>query len=368
MKKFFIALSVLAALTLCVVPVQANMGIPDDVPGCDAVLPFVVGMSTPAINTLVVFTDVRGYNTWNVTTQAFQNLGYNFHYTVNTIKSFTVYDNNLPGSAYDIVSADAYTIIMKMAPAIRALLEVDLDGDGINDHWAGYIDFVQTRPVRNGFIGQTLLLNLQNGQASAANTWFREVNYRSGAPMTAIVNGAPMEQWSANALARAEQNENQLPQAPATAFGLYPRFYINDANTGQTCVIIWKSENWLAVPPDRAVIPFLHVVFWDDDEHGVSSNIPLPYELNVVCLDPAYLPNLWAGYPKEGWIAIEVPDISGAGFFADTEWAGYTWMYAGGPAGESWNTLTQIHRDVRWPWAPVIALSSGWDNMGANFP
>jgi len=367
MKKFFIALSVLAALTLCVVPVQANMGIPDDVPACDAVLPFIVGMTAPAINTMVVFTDVRGYLTWNVAKQIFEDKGFNFHYTVNTIKSVTVFDENLPGTLHDIVSIDAYTILNLMAPAIRTQLEVDLDGDGINDHWAGYIYFDQTRPVRNGIIGQTLLLNLQAGMAASANTWMKEVNFRQGFPMT-LLN---IEQWSAGALARAEQNENQLPQTVPTAFGLYPRFYINDANTGQTCIIIWKSENWLAVPPDRAVIPFLHVLIYNDEEKPVSSNIPLPYELNVVCLDPAYLPNLWAGYPKEGWIAIEVPDLSGAGFFADTEWAGYTWMYAGGPAGESWNTLTQIHRDVRWLWAGQPnpnATTDGWDNIGANFP
>ena len=359
MKKFFIALSVLAALALCVVPSQANMGLPDDVPGCDAVLPFLVGMSAPAINTLVVFTDVRGYG---APPSAPAPNGWCFHYTVNTINSVTVYNDNLCGTNYDVVATDAYSILQLMAPAIRVQLEIDLDGDGINDHWAGYIYFDQTRPIRNQMIGQTLLLNLQQGQAAAANTWFKEISYYAGPPMTAGF----IEEWSADSLARAEQRENLFAPAPATAFGLYPRYFINDANTGQTCLIIWKSENWLAVPPDRAVIPFLHILFYNAEEKPVSSNLPLPHELNIVCLDPDYLPNtLHSGvYPKEGWIAIEVPDISGAGFWGDTEWAGYTWTFATGAASESWSYLTQMHRDVRWNGF----LDDGWDNIGTLTP
>lgn len=340
MKKFFIAISVLAALTFCMVPAQANMGLPDDVPGCDAVLPFLVGMNAPAINTLVVFTDVRGYG---------GAAGWNYHYTVNTIKSVTLYNDNLPGTSFDIVSTDAYTIIMKMAPAIRAQLEIDLDGDTVNDHWAGYIYFDQLPLLGNQMIGQTLLLNIQQGQAAAANTWLKE-NWLGGA-LPFVVGG--QEVWSANALASAESRVMGGVNVNATAFGLYPRYYINDANTGQTCLFLWKDANW-AAPTS------LHVFFYNDEEKKVSSNIPVPYELNIICLDPAWLPvSLFSGYPREGWIALEVPDINGAGFFAGvTDWAGYTWVFATGAAAESWSYLTQIHRDVQW--------GGSWDNFGGN--
>jgi hypothetical protein len=280
---------------------------------------------------------VRGYGT-----------GWNFHYTVNTIKSVTVYNDELKGTKHDIESTDAYTIIMKMQPAIRAQLEVDLDGDGINDHWAGYIYFDQTAPIRNQMIGQTLILNLQAGQAAGANTWMKEINNLAAG--TVMVDNNNLELWSADSLAMAEQLVDQVAVFPAGAFGLYPRFYINDANTGQTCLMIWKSANW-------PLIPYVHVNIYNDEEKPVSGNIPLPYELNIICLDPDYLPNLWTGYPKEGWIALEFPDISGAGFFGDLEWAGYTWTYATGPPSESWNYLTQIHRDVEHN-------GFGWDEEG----
>jgi len=354
MKNFFIAFSVLAALTLCVVPAQANLGLPDDVPGSDAVVPFLVAMDG-GINTLAVFTDVRGYGLAGTKSSE----GWSFHYTVNTIASKTVHDDILHGTNHDIASTDAFTIISDLSPATLVQLEIDLDMDGVNDHWAGYIYFVLDvsgdNPAGwNQMIGQTLLLNLQAGQAAGANTWFKE-----------LIAGR-MEDWSAYALAAAEARVLfGAPEADAvTGFGLYPRYYINDANTGQTCLFIWKSENWGKPPLASALVPDLHIYFYNDDEKKVSSNLPLPYELNIICLDPWYLPvALFSGYPREGWLAIEVPDLNGNGFagFEDMDWAGYTWIYATGPARESWSYLTQMHRDVEWTWGEA---GTSWDHFG----
>jgi len=113
-----------------------------------------------------------------------------------------------------------------------------------------------------------------------------------------------------------------------------------------------------------ALVPDLHIYFYNDDEKKVSSNLPLPYELNIICLDPWYLPvALFSGYPREGWLAIEVPDLNGNGFagFEDMDWAGYTWIYATGPARESWSYLTQMHRDVEWTWGEA---GTSWDHFG----
>ena len=349
MKNFFIAISVLVAMTFCMVPAQANMGIPDDVPGTDAVLPFIVGMTAPAINTLVVFTDVRGYSTLPLTGPQ----GWNFHYTVNTIKSVTIWNDNLGGTDYDIVSTDAWSIIKVIPSATLSSLEVDLDGDGVNDHWAGYIYFDQTRPNRNQMIGQTIFANIQQGQYAAANTWFKERS-TLGAPFT--IGG--IEVWTANALASAESRVLGGANVAATAFGLYPRFFIYDANTGQDCLIIWKNQNWVAAT-DPFQLPTVHITLYDEDEHPYSTNIPLPYELNIICLEPTWLPDVWAGYPKEGWLRIELPDINGNGFSGVTEWAGYNWTTATGGASESWSSLTQIHRDVRWTGQD----GNSWDNF-----
>lgn len=149
MKKLLVMISVLAALALGAAPAQALVGMPDDVPGCDVLQPFFLA-SIPGMgntNTLMVFTDVGGY-------------GIDFHYDVMTKKSETVYNDELPGTPFDVVSTDAISIIEKMAPTEKVKLEIDLDGDGVNDHYAGYMLFYAISSYSNHVIAQTLLVDL----------------------------------------------------------------------------------------------------------------------------------------------------------------------------------------------------------------
>jgi hypothetical protein len=337
MKKLFIAFAVLAALALGVVPAQALVGMPDDVPGCDVLQPFFIA-SMPGFgntNTLMVFTDVGGW--WPAKTAPV------FHYDVMTKKSVTVYNDVLVGTNYDIVPTDALTILGLMSPTARAQLQVDLDGDGINDHWAGYIYFSNV-VYANNVISQTLLVNLPAGMASSANIPAKEID--PGVPPIMISNAWGVELFSANALASAESLQIGGGALGANGFALYPRYYIDDV-TGKTFLIIWKSVNGIPLPATD-----IHIMFCNEKEDCVSSNIPLPYELNIIDVEQ-YLPaTLHTGYPKEGWIMIGVPDIYGnptPAQFGDWEWLGYTWQMATGGASESWTTLTPIHREVWWP-------------------
>ena len=82
MKKFFIALSVLAALLLGVAPSQALVGMPDDVPGADAVIPFICSTDITTgtgLNTLIAFTEVGGVTGVK---PAATNTDFNFRYDV----------------------------------------------------------------------------------------------------------------------------------------------------------------------------------------------------------------------------------------------------------------------------------------------
>lgn len=91
MKKFFMALSVLAALMLSVVPSQALIGIPDDTAGTDAVVPILCDISgETGLNTLILFMDVGQLD------------GIDFHYTIYTKRSDTVFDATLDGTAGEI--------------------------------------------------------------------------------------------------------------------------------------------------------------------------------------------------------------------------------------------------------------------------
>jgi hypothetical protein len=333
MKKFFIALSVLAALMLSVVPSQALIGMPDDTSGTDAVVPFICDISgTSGLNTLIVFLDTGLAD------------GIDFHYTILTKRSVTVYDDDLYGTAGDVVATDAFTEIAKMAPAIRTQLEVDIDGDGVMDHYAGYI-YYDNNFADNSVVGQFYLVDLPKGIAAASNIPMKE--FKDDLPPALQPQMAPLgiELFTPNALAGALtlQNGNTAAVA-ANTFGIYPRFYILDANAS-TWLLMWFSQN--------DVLGVVHTNFWDTEENNVSSNIPLWDELEIIDIEP-YLPeSLWpaATYPKEGWLDLfwttapipNYPVMTDA--VRNLEFLGWTYQQAKGAASESWTVLTPMWRD-----------------------
>jgi hypothetical protein len=360
MKKFFIALSVLAALMLSVVPSQALIGMPDDVPGTDAIVPFICDISgTTGLNTLIVFTDVGLLG------------GIDFHYTIYTVRSVTVYDDDLTGTPGDIVPTDAFTEIGKMAPALRTMLEVDLDGDGVNDHYAGYIWYDKTvvNPPTvanpwdaNSVIGQMYFVDLANGIAAATNIPMQEYADFLFARQPYVVNAAYqaamapalqyVEHFSAGALQAAKDLQSGLAFGTnlANGFGLYPRFYIQ-ASGDATWLIFWKSAN--TIPGT------LHVDFYDTDEVDVSSNIPLDDELTILDIEP-YLPlSIFPAttYPKEGWIDIEW-DLTPVGAtpaeiaaLRALEILGWTYQRAtSGTGALNWTALFPMQREVFSVW------------------
>lgn len=333
MKKFFIAFSVLAALMLSVVPSQALIGMPDDTPGTDAVVPFICDISgTTGLNTLIVFTDVGLLD------------GIDFHYTIYTVRSETVYDDDMVGTPGDIVSTDGFTEVAKMAPAIRTQLEVDLDGDGVNDHYAGYIYYdneVVATDV-NSVMGQFYLVDLANGVAAAANIPMKEYDtaLATAAFQAQMAPGAQfVELFSANAMQGAEDLQAGLA-APtdAVAFGIYPRFYIQ-ASGDATWLIFWKSAN--TIPGT------LHVDIYDTEENDVSSNIPLDDELTILDIEP-YLPvSIFptTTYPKEGWLDLEW--LTNTVALRNLEVLGWTYQQATSGSGDlNWTVLTPMVRDL----------------------
>lgn len=375
MKKIFIALSVLAVLGFGFVPANAGgIGMPDDAPGCDLVAPFFLA-SMPGVdyaNTLFVFTDVLGSAlTIKAADGSVASTGFKFHYSVNTCRSKTVYNDNLTGTKYDIEATDAQTIVSLMSDKARKELEVDLDGDTVPDHWAGYIYFDREiadsvtgakRFHQNSVVAQVLLVSLADGMASSANLpmkefnpWFQSVVY----PAQQLVTLWPdtgvtyrQEAFSPYALAAMEQAERGIfPFQAPTRFQLSPRYYIAD-ELGATWLFLWRSTNWWN-PVAMTGTKELHVLWYNDKEEAVSSNIPVPDELNIINVAD-YLPaTLHSGFVKEGWIKITVPDYNGLpGLTAANgydEWLGYTWIKAVGSASQSWTVLNAMTRWVDWP-------------------
>lgn len=323
MKKIFTILAVLGALIFIAVPAQALVGMPDDQPGVDFHWWFLTAM-TGGVNTLLVVYEVQGDSAA-------------FDFTIYDRSSDTVGDGVETITMYDMDSFDGYTYVQGLADSTD--VEIDLDGDGTNDHWFGYLFFDRTTNITsNGILAQTMLVNIPGGMYSLSNVPVREYNATPRFP--GMVDGLSVELFSATALVRAKQAQiagGVLTNA--TSFHLFPRYYVN-SSSANNYLIVWKSTMFPTAD--------LHVDWWDNDENKYSSKLPLPYELNIVDIDPLIPKFLYAAdtYPKEGWIQLDLNDKNNYGFAVGTEWLAWTWVKDGTLADTSWSGLAPVPRDA----------------------
>ena len=358
MKKFFIVLSALAALMLCVVPAQALVGSPDDVPGSDAVVPFICDRSlTSGLNTLIVFQDVR--RGWRTAVTSPTTAGNVFHYTVNTVESVTVHDANLTGTPGSVISTDAFTILAGASSAARTALQVTIDSA---EYYAGYIYFNNSQTATtvttnyNCAIGQFFFVNLAAGKAASVNIPMKEYALNSLTTNGArdIANNVYLnemvgdaggtsddsnaELFSANAaLAAMNLQAGDANPTNATTFFLFPRIFVADA-TAANWWIFWSSAN------DLPTATTIHVNIYNENETAISSNIPLDSELEIVDTK-TYLPSgLWTAYPYSGFVDLNWATSTAA--LQAQEFLGWSYLQATGTASESWTVLFPMGRDV----------------------
>ena len=190
MKKIFIALSVLAALFVAT-PSMALVGSPDNVPGYDVQMPFFLVGMVGGVDTLMVLQEIGG-NTYVGPLGVQRVVGSGA--TKGSVHSI-IYDRysvDRGSWTWTYTPNDVYPISIRFAidqfvgVNDLAALEIDLDGDGVNDHYAGYIynenNIVDVDPVTavriayplNNMIGKQYLVNLGLGLASGANMVSRE--------------------------------------------------------------------------------------------------------------------------------------------------------------------------------------------------
>ncbi len=195
MKKFFIALSVLAALMLGVVPAQALMGMPDDQPGVDAIVPFICSTDLTGgtgLNTLIVLTDIMAREATETTDRSLD-----FDWDLMTVRSVTIADGRITGTGHEIVSTDAKTLVQEVSSTLLPDLEITIDGV---TYYAGYLFFESNNLVaaadaagvfaNNSTIGQFYYVYLAAGQAASANIPMLEYNSLLSANAQTWINTA----------------------------------------------------------------------------------------------------------------------------------------------------------------------------------
>lgn len=315
MKRILICLSVLVLLGFGAVPAQALIGVPDDVPGRDILVPFFyVSMPDPYFgddNTLITITEVKGVAT-------------DLHYLVSSKDGRLMFDAFISLTGYDVAVIDALTIINEMSQDAKAALEIDVDGDGVNDHWAGYIYFFNQWPDKNNLISHVYQVDLPAGRAVSYNPPRLEhpstvANPRQVYP-DSLWNLAGDEAYSANALWIGKNllEGNGVPGPDASFFRMIFRYNIFDKRS-ENLLIIWVETEYTKIPVPGIILCY----FYDEEENIVTINIPINYGLNILDIDMYIPPVLFSDYPKAGWVDI---NMSLADFDADRSWIGYSWQ------------------------------------------
>jgi len=231
MKKIFIALSVLAALTFGVGSALAVPGVPDSVPGCDFTVPFLVSDARvtggSGQTTVLNLSEVKGY-------------AEEFHVFFYTTTSVYVADAWLPITHWGTVMKDIATFIINMSDSDRAALSVTFEGES---YYAGYIvgqnnvwrpsptppyPLTRYRGIWNNVIGSIYLLDLSEGKAGASNLPMREYFALSGVAYPNNITTNPdlpiyQNYWTQWAITGSNPNLTAAKLMP-TAFGSYERF------------------------------------------------------------------------------------------------------------------------------------------------
>jgi hypothetical protein len=380
MKKFIAVAAMLSVMFFGFGTSQALIGVPDDVPGTDILVPFFY-VSMPGFgdeNTLITITDVKAPGGYNGLPGI---QGTNLRMRVYTIDSFCVHDAPVRLTPFDVYSDNMMRIIVEdMSPAAIAALATDTDLVPGDDHYAGYVIFFNNSypnfalpaiPPWDNLISHIYQVYLSAGMAASYNgvSWEWDTAFVDPVRQLGIFGD---EAFSANALYTGKWLLGAAAPAPVNAawFRLMARYFIMD-DVADSLLMIWLEANLSAAPAgfDPTILSpipvpgVLHCYFFNEDEDVFSAFIPLIHELNIINVRDIVPGGLFVDYPWGGWINISTPDDFGVGWNypvwdptlpgfrmtdlgAYRQWVAYSWQRAIGPAAEAWEVIHPVHRDA----------------------
>ena len=379
MKKFFIALSVLAALTFSVVPSQALIGMPDRVPANELISIFVVSM-TGSLDTLIIINEISGIsNTTGLASGARA-----LHWKMWDPSSAHKADRSIPYTPNDVVAISCRDIIFNTLTANeRISLEADLDTDGVNESYIGYVtwnDEVISSGLEvndlNHFVGKMYIVDLTGGIGSGVSIAGREslagiatsggftavpflaagaTDRQSEASSVAPVFTGVLEGWSP--LALAITNYRQLVNGVPNALGLpsyfrmLPRWYLY-TDTGENNIFVWKSMNSPSIIGEAASSWSMSAFIYDNEEHPTSKQINLPRELNYIDMREVVPPDWFpTSGTMAGWLDIRLLANSGSAGnpvgWQYMDYLCYSWQRSRTvSASLNWSALFEAHREA----------------------
>jgi hypothetical protein len=379
MKKFIAVAAILSVMFLGAGTSQALMSMPDAVPGKNILIPFFLVSMTDSggsDNTLITITDVGGVGIGTEVGDA-----KTLHLNLMDINSVVRLDRPIKMTKYDVYVTDAKSLVSGMSTDNQAALEIDLDNNGINDHWAGYI-FVENMvgsAAGNDFMAHVYQVSVLDGLV-AGYTGVSLEHMAGGSGHTNLIGAytdttlqlQDVEALSANGLYAAMQLLDGVLTADvseAQSFRLIPRYYIHDTDSTNV-LIIWTDEyddngdldtkdaEDIALPGD------LHINFYDEHEVCISSTITIDRELNFIHIVNVVPQGLLGTDPyAAGWIDIVTPDILGNGWGNPGDpaysgknryWLGYSLQRAMMADDTTLDVVFEAHRDAAGTYDPLV--------------
>jgi hypothetical protein len=366
MKKIFIGLAVMAALLISVAPSMALIGIDDNVPGVNPLLPFFLvdkaDYAGEGLDTLFVAQEIGG----DVGTITQGKVKGALHWVLRNYKSAEVVDDTIPYTPNDVIAISVKDVLKAyLTSAELTGLETTIGG---RTFYTGYMNFENSwyfstyrddkGESANNFVAFMYVVDLPNGWAAAntapvfedaSDTGYNE-NQQFTYTSAKYGDVYTLEPYSgpAYAVSRSREMGNNIDPDPGMvdSFKLLPRFFLKDANA-ETWIPIWSSDNKAV---DTGVYSFpITVLIYDNDEDVFSKPINIPYELNWFDIRTV-VPEGWT---TGGWVDIPIPDLSKGAITEPnrngrdgTQWLAYSYQTASAAGMGNWSVLTGVHREI----------------------
>lgn len=273
MKKFLVLAAIFSILLFSYGTSQAVMGVADDVPATDLVIPFVCKVGG-GLDTLWAI----GETSPDVTSKLAIN---SFFVSIRDKNSSLVIDFFQPITVSDVVSDSCGALTKKMSAANLNQLKTTIVTNGVStDYYIGYATYVWPVLGADRFVAWVYLTDLAKGFASGFNGYGAEGFGLDG-----------------------RLNEDAL--TPVTAWGFNPRYYIHNSGADTwTWWMVLAGRNQYGINasplPGASFIRELVGYICNEDEDCFSISVPIPDEWNIIDVSHHLPSALHTSYPKAG--------------------------------------------------------------------
>ena len=323
-RNLLTVVAMFSVLLFSVGTAQAVLGVADDVPGTDNVIPFFCEddgldavVADGSMNTLWAIAETTGVPA----------LASVFVFNV---KSEFVIDDRASWTPFDILANDCKTLIAGLSPVDRAKLQAPVATNGTaKTIFAGYIIYFND-VVNDQLIPWEYLVDMPNGFAAGFNGFAVEggVDIPVGFP---------------------QLTPSDLTEAgvPVSASALFPRFFFLNNNSG--------TYNWWIIlkggpiTTTAATMHRLNGSICDEDENCISVLINVPNNLNILDVRPLLPASIFTG-SGGGFGRFATQSGAALGFLNPTTGAIVTtlgWSYQRASTGaviSNWDVIHPMHR------------------------